>query len=78
MPPVLSGPATVNEPVTSRVPGVYRALFLKAESVKAIIPDPPRKAGEYDGDSGPKDVSPQVQAANTAQQANNSTTAPVP
>jgi hypothetical protein len=67
-------PAMVNEPVTSRVPGVYRALFIKAETTKAIIPDPPRKAGEYDGDSGPKDVSPQVQPVSPGRQANNDAT----
>jgi hypothetical protein len=69
-------PAMVNEPVTSSVPGVYRALFIKAERTKAIIPDPPRKAGEYDGDSGPKDVSPQAEPPR--QQASNSTIAPQP
>ena len=39
---------------------------------KAIIPDPARKAGEYDGDSGPKDVPPQEQPVRPGQQANNS------
>jgi hypothetical protein len=48
-------PAMINEPVTSLVPAVYRTLFLKAATTKTIIPDPPRKAGEYDGDSDPKD-----------------------
>jgi hypothetical protein len=65
-------PASVNEPLTSRVSGVYRRLFLKAEMTKAIIPDPPRKAGEYDGDSGPKDVSPPVPPVTPKQQASNS------
>jgi hypothetical protein len=72
-------PATVNEPVTSRVSAVYRSLFMRAEMTKAIIPDPPRKAGEYDGDSDPKDVAPQApQPVNTALQANNSTSTPAP
>jgi hypothetical protein len=48
-------PAMINEPVTSRVPGVYRTLFLKAATTKTIVADPPRKAGEYDGDSDPKE-----------------------
>lgn len=54
-------PATVNEPVTSRVSGDYRALFLKAVTTKAIIPDPPRKAGQYDEDAEPKDEAPPAQ-----------------
>ncbi len=69
-------PAAVNEPVTSRVPGVYRALFLKAEMTKAIIPDPARKAGEYEGDGDPKDVSPQDQPDSSKVVANNTTRIP--
>jgi len=51
-------PATVNEPVTSRVSGIYRSLFLKAATTKAIIPDPPRKAAEDDSDVDPNDQAP--------------------
>jgi hypothetical protein len=47
--------ATINEPMTSRVSGIYRALFSKAEMTKAIIPDPPRKAGKYEDDAEPAD-----------------------
>ena len=54
-------PATINEPVTSRVSGIYRALFLKAEMTKAIIPDPPRKAGQYEDDTDPNDEAPSAQ-----------------
>jgi hypothetical protein len=46
-------PASINEPVTSRIAGIYRALFLKAEQTKAIIPDPPRKAGQSEDDAEP-------------------------
>jgi hypothetical protein len=51
-------PASINEPVTSRVSGIYRALFAKAQSTKAIIADPPRKAGQSDDDSEPQDATP--------------------
>jgi hypothetical protein len=54
-------PATINEPVTSRISGIYRALFLKAEMTKAVIPDPPRKAGQYEDDTDPNDEAPSAQ-----------------
>jgi hypothetical protein len=44
-------PAAINEPMTSRVSGLYRSLFQKAAATKTIIPDPPRKSAEDDPDS---------------------------
>jgi hypothetical protein len=72
-------PATINEPVTSSVPGVYRALFIKAATTKAIVPGPARKAGEYDGDSDPKDFSPESKPTSSKEVvANNGAPVPAP
>jgi hypothetical protein len=49
--------------MTSRVSGIYRAMFLTAVTTKAIIPDPPRKAGQYEDDAEPKDEAPQAPKA---------------
>jgi hypothetical protein len=71
-------PATVNEPTTSKVSGVYRELFVRAEASKAIIPDPPRKPGEYDGDGGPKNAAPQAGLPDPSLVANNAAPSPAP
>jgi hypothetical protein len=64
-------PAKINEPLTSNVPGTFRAMFLKAATTKTIIPDPPRKGRDFDGDEP-------VQPPNPKVVANNGTPVPAP
>ena len=64
-------PARINEPLTSNVPGTYRAMFLKAEMTKAIIPDPVRKKGADEEDTDVKDTSPEPKSSKSDVVANN-------
>jgi len=66
-----SKPARINEPLTSSVPGIYRAMFAKAEMTKVIVPDPVRKKGEYEGDPDLRDSSPDSKSPKSDVVANN-------
>jgi hypothetical protein len=64
-------PARINEPLTSSVPGMYRAMFSKAEMTKAIIPDPVRKRGDLEADNLAGGASPDSKLSKSDVIANN-------
>jgi hypothetical protein len=71
-------PARINEPVTSSVPGTFRAMFSKAEMTKAIIPDPVRRKNEPDADDDTRGSPPDPKLSKSDVVANNGLPKPAP
>jgi hypothetical protein len=71
-------PASINEPLTSKVPGTYRAMFSKAEMTKAIIPDPVRRKNGPDADNDANGTSPDPKLPKSDVVANNGLPKPAP